>query len=724
MDIKVKQRDTTDCGAACLASVARYYNLILPLAKIRQRAGTGKDGTNVLGIIEAAESFGFEAKGVKASFAILANLPIPAIAHMLIRGTLHHYIVLSRLAKNYVEIMDPCDGQFHRMTPEEFKLEWTGVLILVVPSADFSPAIERNNTIYQIWELIRPHRNIILLALSGALVYTVLGLSTSVFIQKIVDNVFVERNYGMLNLMAISMTILLILRMLIGVAKDIFILRTGQLLDSRLILGYYKHLLRLPQQFFDGMRVGEITSRIGDAVKIRVFINDVSINLIISVLMLLSSFALMFTYYWKLALIMFLVVPFYSLIYFITNNLNKQSQRKLMEESAALESQLFESLNAITTIKRLALEQYSNNRTESRFIALLKTVYRSSLNSIFSGTSTEFTSLLFTIILLWLGSVLVIKHQISPGELLSFYTLIGYFTGPVSSFVGMNKIVQDALIAADRLFEIMDIDRESPPGANQIELTVSNIGNIRFSGLSFRYGTRGNVFTNLNLEIPLKGITGIVGESGSGKSTLVAFLHNIYPSYTGNILVGDHSIRNITNSSLRELIAVVPQVTELFSGSVLNNITIGKEEIDMEKVYRICIQLGITSFIEQLPEGLQTTIGEKGVALSGGQKQRIAIARALYRDPEILILDEATSSLDSKSEEFVQNTLSDFLNEGKTIIIIAHRLSTVQRADKIIVLKEGTVKEEGSHSELIALKSEYYNMWIKHRYIGFPDIGI
>ena len=721
MDIKVKQRDTTDCGAACLASVARYYNLNLPIAKIRQRAGTDKDGTNVLGMIEAAESFGFEARGVKASFENLFNIPLPAIAHIETKGKLHHYVVISRLTNYHVIIMDPCDGEFHKMTRDEFKKEWTGILILLVPSDDFPPALESNNTTGRFWELIRPHRSILLLALFGALVYTVLGLSTSIFIQKIVDEVFLEKNYELLNLMAISMVLLLTLRVMIGVAKDIFILRTGQLIDSRLILGYYKHLLSLPQQFFDTMRVGEITSRIGDAVKIRVFINDVSINLIISIFMLLSSFALMFTYYWKLALIMFLVVPVYSLIYFITNRLNKSSQRKLMEESAELESQLFESLNAITTIKRFALEHYSNSRTESRFIALLKTVYRSGLNSLFSGTSTEFTSLLFTIILLWFGSDLVLRQQISPGELLSFYTLIGYFTGPVSSFVGMNKIVQDAIIAADRLFEIMDLEREHPVNENQIELTAANIGTIRFSDLSFRYGSRGNVFSNLSLEIPLMGMTGITGESGCGKSTLVALLHNIYPSYSGNIFVGDHSIRHVTNNSLRKIISVVPQITELFSASILSNIAIGEEEIDMQKVMRICTQLGITSFIEELPEGLQTNIGEKGLALSGGQKQRIAIARALYRDPQVLILDEATSSLDPKSEQFVQDTISSFLNEGKTIIIIAHRLSTIQRADKIIVLKEGSVKEEGTHSELIAIRSEYYNMWVKHMYVGVPD---
>ncbi|MEJ7694628.1 peptidase domain-containing ABC transporter, partial [Daejeonella sp.] len=549
---------------------------------------------------------------------------------------------------------------------------------------------------------------------------------TAIFIQNIVDHVIVDNNYKFLNLMAFGMILVLLLRVGIDVLKNVFILRTGQLIDTRLILGYYKHLLKLPQQFFDTMRVGEITSRVSDAVKIRLFINDISINLIVSISMLISSLALMFTYYWKLALAMLLTVPVYSLIYFITNMLNKRAQRKLMEDSAELESQLLESLNAIGTIKRFSLEQYSNDKTESRFIVLLKTIYRSGMNSLFSGASTEFTSQLFVIILLWVGSGYVLNRQISPGELLSFYTLIAYFTGPITSLIGMNKVVQDALIASDRLFEVMDLERETETNENQIKLTPQNIGNIRFSRLSFRYGTGVDVFSNLDLDIPLKRMTAIVGESGCGKSSLVSLLQNIYPFYSGNIYFGVNSIKYVTNTSLREIVAVVPQVTDLFSGSILSNITIGREEIDMQKVLKICIQLGIIDFIDKLSDGFQTNIGENGVALSGGFRQRIAIARALYRDPEILILDEATSSLDPLSENHVLDTIANFLEKGKTVIVIAHRLSTIQRADKIIVFKNGRVEEEGTHSELIARRSEYYSLWTKHlpRDIDFPAYEI
>jgi ATP-binding cassette subfamily B protein len=352
-------------------------------------------------------------------------------------------------------------------------------------------------------------------------------------------------------------------------------------------------------------------------------------------------------------------------------------------------------------------------------MTLLDTVYKSAMNSVFSGSSTELVSHSFTIILLWVGAGFVLDKQISPGELLSFYTLIGYFTGPVSSFVGMNKTVQDAIIASDRLFEIMEMEQENDK--NKFDLSVLSIGNIRFLDVSFRYGSRVLVFDKLNLEIPSRKLTGIVGESGSGKSTLMSILQNIYPVHGGQVFIGDYAINHISNTSLRRIIAVVPQKIDLFSADVITNISIGDEEPDIKKIIGICNLLGIIHFIDQLPNGFQTQLGENGSSLSGGQKQRIAIARALYRDPEILILDEASSSLDPVSEKYVQDTIEVLLSENKTVIVISHRLSSIQRAGLIIVLKDGKVVEEGEHAELLAQQGEYYHLWSQQIPMDFQN---
>lgn len=709
MGIKVKQRDITDCGAACLASVAAKYKLNLPVARIRQMAGTDKRGTSMLGIIEAATKMGLTAKGVKGPFESLSKIALPAIAHIVVKNVLHHYVVIYKVTPTYIEIMDPSEGRIHKKSHEEFKGEWTGVLILLAPNDNFKQGNQKIATRIRFWYLIKPHKAVLIQSFVGAVLYTVLGLSTALFVQKIVDFVLPDGNRNLLNLMGVIMISVLGLKTIISAFKTIFTLKTGQAIDAHLILGYYKHLTRLPQAFFDNMRVGEIISRVNDAVKIRAFINDVSLNFLVNIFIVVFSFVLMFTWYWKLATIMLLVIPFYCLIYYVTNKLNKKVQRTLMEEGAELESQLVESINAMGTIKRFGLENHANLRTEVRFVKLLKSIYKSGLNSLFSVTSSEFVSQLFTIVLLWVGAGFVLDIAITPGELLSFYALIGYFTGPASTLISMNKTIQDAAIAADRLFEIMDLQQEE--NDRKIALTKENIGDIVFDKVGFRYGTRVTVFDELDLRMPIGKLTAIVGESGSGKSTLLSLLQNIYPLTKGNIYIGEHALKYISNESLRSIISVVPQQVDLFSGNIIENIAVGDYEPDLQRIIQLCKQLGILPFIESLPNGFNTHLGENGANLSGGQRQRIAIARALYKQPEILILDEATSSLDPAAEQYVRQAISYLREEAKTVILITHRLSTVQTADKIIVLQQGRVEEEGSHASLMSSGRKYYSLW-------------
>jgi ABC-type bacteriocin transporter len=709
MKINVKQRDITDCGAACLASVAAHYKLSLPVARIRQLAGTDKKGTNVLGLVEAAGKMGFLAKGVRGDWDSLFKIPKPAIAHVIVKEVLHHYVVVVKTTDKYIETMDPRDGAIHKIGHEEFKKQWTGVLVLIAPGEKFTIKNEKVSTNIRFWSLIKPSGSILLQSLAGALVFSVLGLAMSIYVGKLVDNVLPGGNLSLLNLLGVAMVIIIILRLLLSFFQSVFILKTGQKIDATLILGYYQHLLKLPQTFFDNMRTGEIISRIGDAVKIRVFVNEVSINFILNIFILIVSFTLMFTFFWKLALIMLFVVPLYILIYYISNRFNKKVQRKVMERAADLEAQLVESLNAAGTIKRFGLEDFSNLKTETRFVSVLEIIYKSGLNAVFSSSSTGLVSQVITILVLWAGAGYAISSQITPGELLSFYSIVGYFTGPVTSLIGFNRNLQDARIASDRLFEIFDLETEDE--TNKIELKPDMVNDIHFENVRFRYGTRVEVFESLNLTIKKGEITAITGESGSGKTTLVSLIQNLYPLQEGHIRIGRYDLRHLTNQSLRKIVSVVPQRIDLFSGNVVNNIAIGDFSPDMDRVIEVCDKLGMTRFIEQLPHGFNTYLGENGATLSGGQQQRIAIARALYRDPEILILDEATSSLDSLAETFVQNTLRLLREESKTVIVIAHRLSTINMAQRIIVLEKGVVVQDGTFAELSVIDGPFRRMW-------------
>jgi ABC-type bacteriocin/lantibiotic exporter with double-glycine peptidase domain len=629
--IKIKQHDITDCGAACLASVAAHYQLQLPIARIRQYAGTDKKGTNLLGLREAAEKLGFEAKGVKGELKHLYKIPLPAIAHVVLKSGLHHYVVIYTLSKKGIVVMDPGTGQMETYTLEAFEAIWSGALLLLLPKDDFVPRNEKVSVYQRFWALLFPHKVVLLQCFIGAIAITLLGLAPAIYIQKLTDFALPTSNRPLVNLLGVIMVVVLLFQTILSVFKDVFILKVGQQIDAKLILGYYKHLLKLPQSFFDSMRVGEIISRVGDAVKIRAFINGVALNLLVDGLVIIFAFAFMFAYYWKLALVMLLVIPMSGLVYYLVNRFNKKTERRVMEQAAELESQLVESLNSIKTIKHFGLEGYANIKTETRFISLLKTGYRSALNSVFSGTSSTILAQLFTIVLLWVGSVFVMNQEITIGELLSFYAIIGYFTGPIGRMVSANVQIQNALIAADRLFEIMDLENEVEKQTS--ELTREQLGDIVFDNVYFRYGTRKEVFQGFSAVFPQSKITAIVGESGSGKSTLVGLIQKLYVIDKGSISIGGQNLDYISTESLKQCISVVPQHIDLFAGNVIDNIAVGEFVPDMDRMVSICKSIGILSFIEQLPNGFNTYLGEHGAALSGGEKQRIAIARALYQTP-------------------------------------------------------------------------------------------
>lgn len=381
-----------------------------------------------------------------------------------------------------------------------------------------------------------------------------------------------------------------------------------------------------------------------------------------------------------------------------------------MESTANLEAHLVESLNSVSTIKRFGIEQFANLKTEMRFVQLIKNTYISIYGSIMANSGIEFVSAGITVALLWAGSYFVINQDLTPGTLMLFYSLVGYVLTPIGKLISSNQTIQDALIAADRLFQIMDLEREEDK-SGKIKLERDMIGNIHFENVAFRYGSNKQVFESLSLTISKGQTTAIVGKSGSGKTTLISLLQHLYPIQKGSINIGRYSISQISNESLRQLVASVPQQIELFAGNIMENIALGDYDPDIVKISELSEQLGIREFVEKFPNSYMTQIGEHGTSLSGGEKQRIAIARALYKSPEILIFDEATSSLDSVSEKFVKQTLNELAKQGKTIIIIAHRLSSVKDADTIIVLEEGRMAEAGTHKQLIENEGVYFKLW-------------
>ncbi|MDQ0562329.1 ATP-binding cassette subfamily B protein [Rhizobium mesoamericanum] len=706
--VKFKQRDITDCGAASLASVAAFYGYKLPLARIRQYASTDRSGTSVLGLTEAAQKLGFVAKGVKGGFDSLYKIPKPAIAHVVVKEVLHHFVVVYGIDAKWVIVMDPAYGEICKVSHQEFMEQWTGVLVLLVPADTFNRRDETTSPIARFTRLLAPHRTVMAQALAGALVTTILSLSTAIYVQKIVDHVIPAGNRNLLNLMSIAMLLVLVIQILINLLRGRLVLQTGQKIDVYLILGYYNHILALPQKFFDSMRMGEIVSRMNDAVKIRSFLNDVSINMFVDVLMILFSFGLMFIYSWKIALIVGLSIPMYFLAYWAINGMNRNLQRVIMENAADLEAQLVESLGAVSTIKTSGVESFANFKMETRFVKMLHSVYSSGLIAICGDNASAFLSVLFTIVLMWFGTTLVLEQAVTPGQLLSCYTLLGYVTRPVARLLQTNRVVQDAFIAADRLFEILELE---PARCSGIDATEIGPCDICLENVTFRYGAQPELFKDLSVWFRKGEVTAVIGESGSGKSTLAALLQNVYQLEDGCIRIGQYALQDLSSASLRRVVAAVPQSIDVFSGSVIENIALGDFDVQFEKIVRICDQIGLRQCIERWPGGFHAQLGDNGIRLSGGEKQRLALARALYRDPEVLILDEATSSLDSAAEECVMRVVEDFSSTGKTIIVITHRLRTVRGAHKIVVLDKGRVIAEGTHDELMKSADSYARLW-------------
>ncbi len=706
----VRQHGSNDCGVACLASVAAHYGFRVPLAKLHYLASTDRTGTNVLGLTLAAEKLGLLAKGVRATPEALQTVAKPVIAHVVVK-TNQHYVVVYETTRTHVVYMDPDGGEVRKATHEEFGKLWDGILVVLAPGERFRKGDETTSPLRRLWRLVRPHRPVMFQALVGAALYTLLGLSTAIYVQKIIDNVFPSGNQNLLNLLSVGMLLLLAVQVFLGVSQELLLLGVGRRIDGQLIQGYYDHVLKLPLRFFTGRRVGDIIARVGDAAKIRNLVSTIALRVALNVLILVFSLGLMFLYSWRLALLLLCILPFYALVYLLTDRVNRRNQRAMMESSAELQSWMVESVEGIATVKHLRMEEYASLNMETRLVRLLRTIDRSARVSIGSHSASDFLSRAAVVVILWAGGSMVLRQQITPGELLSLYALIAYLTGPVGALIAMNRDFRDSQVAADRLFEILELPGEEEGTDTRLDLPPEKVGDLVLEDVSFRYGAGAPVLRGLSMVVPTRKVTAIVGESGSGKSTLVSLLHRCEPLDGGRIRIGDVDLAYVSTGSLRERIGVVPQKVELFSGTILSNIAVGDFEPDLWKVMELSQRLGITEFVEKLPHGFQSVVGENGATLSGGQRQRIAVARALYRDPEILILDEATSSLDTASERRIQQALDDFRDRGRTILVIAHRLSTVMHADKIIVLHDGVVAEEGRHQELLERGGAYHRLW-------------
>lgn len=686
--VKIRQLDKQDCAAACLASVASHYGLNIPITVIRHKCGTTKEGTNIKGILDAAITLSLDARAYKSSLPCynthhLSGIPLPSILHFRNRDGWLHFVVLYRVTERYIVIMDPSDGEFHKLDVDEFRELWTGHLITITPGVHFRRGDHTTPLWARMGELIRLHKGEILPALAGSLTYVLTGLTISLFLQHTIDTIIPGRDITSLVWYSIGFGALILLSIFIGYIRSILIIRGGIKIDGSLIMKYMEHILYLPITFFHQRSVGEINSRINDVYRIRSFVSTKMIVIFISVLALAGSFALLFTFYWKLAALTLAFIPAYCTIYYIAGRVNKRYNKRIIEASATFDSVTIGAISSIESIKNFSGEGHFLKEVEEKYTDMAQALYSGGRWNARINTFTELATQILTFIIITLGTLLVLGGELTTGELVSFYTISGFFTSPLGVLIESTHEFNDARIAAQRVFEVLDLEVES---ANDGTLPIprETEGRITFEEISFKYPGKERLFEQFSTAIPPHKITAVTGGNGCGKSTLASLIMRSIKPQEGRILIDNININQIDIRAWRDYISIIPQQDSLFRGSVLDNITMGDSSPDIDKVLGICGEVGMIDFINGLPMGLASKVGERGKFLSGGERVKISIARALYRDPAILILDEATSQLDSESSQCIYRLIRKLADGGMTIINITHDEKFINCSDYIV----------------------------------------
>ena len=713
----IKQHDITDCGAACLATICKQNGYKIGITKIREVAGTDKQGTNAYGVIKAAETLGFSAKGVKGNKeAFFSEFPLPCIAHVIVDGSLLHYVVIHKITKKQVIIADPGVG-IVKLTPEEFfgevyeegkppKYQWSGVLVLLVKNETFKKGDETKGLFSRFFHLLIPQKKLLLHIFVASLIYTILGILGAFYFKELLDNVLPNGLKKTLMTLSIGVILLNVFKVLLNAFRSHLLLYLSQKLDIALLLGYYRHVLELPMNFFGTRKVGEIISRFNDAGKVRDAISGATLTIMIDTFMALAGAIILYMQNSKMFGITLIIVVLYIVIVISFNKWYERLNRKQMEDNASLTSYMVESLNGIQTIKAYNAERKANRETEIKFVKLLKSVFNLAWVSNLQGSLKVFIELVGGIVILWVGGVSVINGEMTIGALIVFNSLLAYFLDPVKNLINLQPEMQTAIVAADRLGEILDLEAEKSELEYKKMSPSSLAGDIEIKNLDFRYGTRRLVLEDINITIKKGQKVAFVGESGSGKTTLSKLLLNLYASEKGEIIINGNNIRDIQLECLREKIAYIPQETFLFSGTIFENLTLGMDDATLDDIIDASKMAQAHDFINELPLRYETLLEENGANLSGGQRQRLAIARAMLKKPDILILDEATSNLDSITERALDRTINEF-SRDMTTIFIAHRLSTIKNCDVIFVMEKGKIIESGTHRELTAMGGKY-----------------
>jgi len=703
----VLQYSEEDCGAACLATIAKYYQKTFSINRIREAVGTGQLGTTLTGLRRGAESLGFDARSTRAQPQILdqmKNAPLPAIIYW--KG--NHYVVLyGQKGKKYI-IGDPGVGMRY-VTREELAESWSGFITLLLqpdPVRFAEQPDDKIEGIGRIFQRVAPYKFILFEVLLINIVLGLLALTSPFLIQILTDDVLIRGEETVLRGLAIAIIIMTLVSGGLGIIQANLTIQFSNRLQLGLVKEFGRKILRLPLQYYETHRSGEVVSRLKDIQEINFFISQVLVRVLTQSFTAMISFTLMLSYSGKLTLLIStitLLTAISPLIFMISL---RKKVKNLMVLEGELNAVLIESFKGAITLKTTTAEPQLWEDLQSRFGRLANLEFRLGQIGITNLNASQIISSIGGIALLWFGSTLVINKELTIGQLLAFNSMSVNFTAFMTTIVSLITDFVRVRTVIERLVSVIDYPSEIDKDAQKEWVTFKNDDQIYCENILYHHAGRLDLFKDFNVKIKGGKVTTIIGESGCGKSTLVKLLAALYELQGGTIRVGAYNLQNLSLECIRKQVILVPQEAQFWSRSIIENFRVGSPHVTFEEIVKACQFAQADQFIDKLPDKYFTVLGEFGANLSGGQRQRLAIARAIVNDPPILILDESTSGLDPISEA---NLLDELLGyrQGKTTILISHRPSVNRRVDEIIYLEESQLKLQGSLEDVLQIQGEH-----------------
>ena len=737
----VRQHDSTDCAAASLAMVCLHYKKEITITRLRDMMGTDLKGTNLTGMEKAAQELGFSTAAVRVDREnFLSEFTTPCIAQVITDEGLAHFVTVFKKTtikddgerrrhmlrqeeerkkcadegkkfkcRDYVIIGDPAK-ELKKISLDEFYKNFTGVLLLMTPTSEFKAGKQKQGSmVKRFLDLLLPQKKLFFYAILSSVIMTVLGIASSMYNKILMDEILPYGLKSLLVAVILVFSIVSVTSALISMVRQWVLIYLSIKVDIPLMLGYFGHVFKLPMKFFATRKTGEITTRYSDASTIKSVFTSIALSVVMDVVMACVTGVILFRMNATLFSISIFTTLLSILLVFIFKQPFKRINEETMQQSAILNSQMIESLRGIETVKCNAEEDRELEALEREYIKSLKISLRSSKISTTQGLISSFISTGFSMLTTYVGISQVLKGEMTLGGFMAFSTLSSYFTSPLSNLIGLQMQIQEASISMKRLGEIMDYPSETVGDEDRTDLDKVE-GDIEFKDVTFRYGNRAPALDHISFTIPAGKKVALVGSSGSGKSTITKLLLKYYEPEDGEIDLNGVNLAEYTNDSVRRAISYVPQNVELFSKTIYDNIRVSRMDATMDEVKEAAKKADAHDFIRHLPLQYNTYLEEAGNGLSGGEKQRIALARAFLKDSNLYILDESTSNLDFATENLIFNMIYDQLAD-RSMLIVAHRLSTVRDCDLILVMDHGKIVERGTHDELLAKEGKYYELW-------------